>query len=275
MSAAAQQRIFDAFGAGRGKGVLYLGAAEPGTARPATRRPYVQQLSLLRIARASLRSATNHLTRPITPRIKSGVPAKRDGLLKPVSPATRPWRASLGSMPTSSRRRLQSGLRPFPAGSSLRPAESCSSSCKPQVRLQCSPHRLAAVQLPSAMRSEHLLKGNLHPSARTCSQVHWERLSSSDPAVAAKTALAESAHRDGKPLPRKQSCNANQLPWKTSFFDQTTGLALFGSLSIFSLVRSQSKKTIKCINARASRWFSLAKRRFRLTYVTPGVTVSL
>jgi hypothetical protein len=31
MSAAAQQRICDAFGGGRGKGVLYLGAAEPGT----------------------------------------------------------------------------------------------------------------------------------------------------------------------------------------------------------------------------------------------------
>ena len=105
-------------------------------ARPAPRRPSVRQLSLLHTAQASLRSATNHLTRPI---IASLLPAQRDGLLKPVSPASRLRRASLGSTQTSSRRRLQSGLRPFPAGSSLRPAESCSSSCRPQVRLQLLP----------------------------------------------------------------------------------------------------------------------------------------
>ena len=105
-------------------------------ARPATRRPYVRQLSLLHTAQASLRSATNHLTRPI---IAFLLPTQRDGLLMPVSPASRPWRASLGSMQTSSRRRLQSELRPFPADSSLRPAESCSLPCRPQVRLQLLP----------------------------------------------------------------------------------------------------------------------------------------
>jgi hypothetical protein len=36
------------------------------------------------------------------------------------------------------------------------------------------------VQLLSAIRSEHLLKGDLHPSTRACSQAHWERLSSRD-----------------------------------------------------------------------------------------------
>jgi len=100
------------------------------------RRPLNGQLSLVHMAQASLRSATNHLTRPI---IASLLHAQRDGLLMPVSPASRPWRTSLGSSQTSSRRRLQSGLRPFPAGSSLRPAESCSSSCRPQVRLQLLP----------------------------------------------------------------------------------------------------------------------------------------
>jgi hypothetical protein len=100
------------------------------------RRPYNGQASLLHMTRASLRSATNHLTRPI---IAFLLPAQRDGLLMPGSPAARPWRTSLGSTQTSSRRRLQSGLRPFPAGSSLRPAESCSSSCRPQVRLQLLP----------------------------------------------------------------------------------------------------------------------------------------
>jgi hypothetical protein len=100
------------------------------------RRPLNGQASLLHLTRASLRSATNHLTRPITAFL---LPAQRDGLLMPVSPAFRPRRGSLGSMPTSGRRRLQSGLRPFPAGSSLRPAESCSSSCRPQVRLQLLP----------------------------------------------------------------------------------------------------------------------------------------
>jgi hypothetical protein len=113
-------------------------------ARPAPCRPSARQFSLLHTARASLRSATNHLTRPI---IAFWLPAQRNGLLMPVSPAPRPRRANSGSMPTSGRRRLQSGLRPFPAGSSLRPAESCSSSCGPQVRLQLlsTPPRVGAV----------------------------------------------------------------------------------------------------------------------------------
>jgi hypothetical protein len=40
----------------------------------------------------------------------------------------------------------------------------------------CSPPRLTTTQLLSAIKSEHLLKGDLHPSARACSQAHWERL---------------------------------------------------------------------------------------------------
>jgi hypothetical protein len=100
------------------------------------RRPLNGQVSLLHMTRASLRSATNHLTRPITAFL---LPAQRDGLLMPMSPAAHPRQASLGSVQTSSRRRPQSELRPFPADSSLRPAESCSSSCRPQVRLQLLP----------------------------------------------------------------------------------------------------------------------------------------
>jgi hypothetical protein len=71
--------------------------------------------------------------------------------------------------------RLRSGLRLFPAGSSLRPAESCSSPADRKFASGCSPPRLAAAQLPSTTRTEHLLEGDLHPFARACSQAHWER----------------------------------------------------------------------------------------------------
>ena len=74
--------------------------------------PYPKQVSLIHMARPSLHSVTKHLTRPA---IASPLPAQRDRLPGLLS---------------------GSGLHPESAGSSLRTAESCSSSYGLHVRLR-------------------------------------------------------------------------------------------------------------------------------------------
>jgi len=90
-------------------------------------RPFTGQVSLVHMTRASIHSVTKHLTRPI---IASVLPAQRDRL--PVN------RSDGFALSVSG-----SGLRPKSASSSLRAAESCSSSYGLHVRLQLlstSPH---------------------------------------------------------------------------------------------------------------------------------------
>jgi hypothetical protein len=81
--------------------------------------PWPGQVSLLHMTRTSMHSVTKHLTRPV---IAYVLPAQRDRL---------PGSALMGS-PGRSR----SGLRLESAGSSLRTAESCSSSYGLHVRLR-------------------------------------------------------------------------------------------------------------------------------------------
>ena len=91
-----------------------MGALTP--VRPAYHRPCTGQVSLVHMARPSLHSVTNHLTRSA---IALCMPSQRDGLpgVRTLSPP-------------------RSGLRRVPRGSPLRPAESCSSSYGLQVRLR-------------------------------------------------------------------------------------------------------------------------------------------
>jgi len=84
------------------------------------RRPLTGQVSLVHSTRTSMHSVSNHLTRPA---IASMLPTQRDRL---------PGDRSDGFALSVSR----SGLRSFPGGSSLRPAESSSSSYRLHVRLR-------------------------------------------------------------------------------------------------------------------------------------------
>jgi hypothetical protein len=87
------------------------------------RRPLNGQLSLVHKTRTSMHSVTKHLTRPI---IASALPAQRDRL-----PGIRSDGFALSS--------AWSGLHLESAGSSLRTAESCSSSYGLHVRLGLLP----------------------------------------------------------------------------------------------------------------------------------------
>ena len=111
------------------------------------RRPSNGQASLVHMARALTHSVTKHLTRPIIPRIKSGVPAQRDGLPEPFGfRATRGRARGFGQPGASLRSR--SGLRLESAGSSRRAAESCSLHCyglRVRLRLLSTPPRGDAV----------------------------------------------------------------------------------------------------------------------------------
>ena len=83
-------------------------------------RPLAGQVSLVHSSHPSMHSVSNHLTRPA---IASMLPTQRDRL---------PGDRSDGFALSVSR----SGLRPFPEGSSLRPAESSSSTYRLHVRLR-------------------------------------------------------------------------------------------------------------------------------------------
>ena len=60
--------------------------------------PYTGQVSLVHMARSSVHSVTNHLTRPT---IAFSLPGQRDGLPEPSSPSC-PFRAQSGSSQTTS-----------------------------------------------------------------------------------------------------------------------------------------------------------------------------
>ena len=111
------------------------------------RRPLNGQVSLVHMARPLTHSVTKHLTRPIIPRIKSGVPAQRDGLPEPFRfRATRGRSRGFGQPGASFRSR--SGVRLESAGSSRRAAESCSQPCyglRVRLRLLSTPPRGDAV----------------------------------------------------------------------------------------------------------------------------------
>ena len=83
-------------------------------------QPFSRQVSLVHSTRTSMHSVSNHLTRPA---IASMLPTQRDRL---------PDDRSDGFTLSVSR----SGLRSFPGGSSLRPAESSSSAYRLHVRLR-------------------------------------------------------------------------------------------------------------------------------------------
>jgi hypothetical protein len=86
-------------------------------------QPFTGQVSLVHMARTSMHSVTKHLTRPI---IASVLPAQRDRL-----PGIRSDGFALSA--------ARSGLHLESAGSSLRTAESCSSSYGLHVRLGLLP----------------------------------------------------------------------------------------------------------------------------------------
>ena len=97
-----------------------MGALTP--VRPAYRRPCVGQVSLVHTARPSC--IPSPTTKRAPPSLSS-MPSQRDGL---------PGALTFASSAIQSASR--SGLHTLPAGSSLRPAESCSSSYGLQVRLR-------------------------------------------------------------------------------------------------------------------------------------------
>jgi hypothetical protein len=92
------------------------------------RRPLNGQLSLVHMAQSSTHSVTKHLTPPIIPRIKSGVPDQRDGHPRPFRFRVTFGRSRGFNQPGVSLR-SRSGLRLESAGSSQRAAESCSQNC--------------------------------------------------------------------------------------------------------------------------------------------------
>jgi len=134
--------------------------------------PCPGQASLVNTTRTSLHSVTNHPTRPIT---ASCCPPSVTGFRKPgLRPANpTPCRGLANLWQTSC-------SRPCP-GQDFATNEKARRHVRPKrVRLTtdrkfasgCSPPRLAATQLPSAIESGHLPREDLHLSDRACSQAH-------------------------------------------------------------------------------------------------------
>jgi len=155
-----------------------MGALTParGTLRTRYQRnehpPWPGQVSLVNMTRTSLHSVTNHPTRPI---IAFLLPTQRDRLPEPGLRLANP-------MPCRGLANLwqTSCSRPCP-GLDFTTHEEARRSVRPKrVRFTtdckfasgCSPPRLTATQLPSAIGSGHLPKEDLHLSDRACSQAH-------------------------------------------------------------------------------------------------------
>jgi hypothetical protein len=139
--------------------------------------PWPGQDSLVNMARTSLHSVTNHPTHPV---IASPLPSQRDSLPEPgLRPASSlPCRGLANLWQTSC-------FHPCP-GLGFAINEQARRNARPKrVRFTtdckfasgCSPPRLAATQLPSALGSGHLPREDFHLSDRACSQAHSFRLS--------------------------------------------------------------------------------------------------
>ncbi len=150
------------------------------------RRPHLPpcsgQVSLVHMARTSLHSVTNH---PAYPVIASLLPSQRDRLPEPgLRPASSMPCRGLANLWQTSCFRPCSGLgftfneqaRRIAGPNRVRFTTDC------KFASGCSPPRLAATQLPSAIGRGHLPREDLHLSDRACSQAHSSRQSfSRDP----------------------------------------------------------------------------------------------
>jgi hypothetical protein len=130
---------------------------------------------LVHMALPSLHSVTNHPTRPV---IASVLPTQRDRLPVPgLRPATSLPCRGLANLWQTSCFRPCSGLDfafNEEARRSVRPNRvRHPTDCK--FASGCSPPRLTATQLPSAIGSGHLPREDLHLSDRACSQAHSYR----------------------------------------------------------------------------------------------------
>jgi len=124
-------------------------------ARPALRRfsshelrPSIGQVSLVHMARPSMHSVTNHLTRPV---IAFTLPAQRDRLPGIIS-----------GLDFTLNEQARRNVRP----NRVRHPTDC------MFASGCSPPRLTATQLPSATRTGHLLGKDFHFTDRACFQAH-------------------------------------------------------------------------------------------------------
>ena len=134
--------------------------------------PCPGQVSLVHMARPSLHSVTNHPTRPV---IAFLLPTQRDRLPDPgLRPATSLPCRGLANLWQTSCFRPCSGLDfaiNEQARRNVRPNRvRYPTDCK--FASGCSPPRLTATQLPSAIGSGHLPREDLHLSDRACSQAH-------------------------------------------------------------------------------------------------------
>jgi hypothetical protein len=134
--------------------------------------PLPGQVSLVHMALPSLHSVTNHPTRPV---IAFLLPTQRDRLPEPgLRPATSLSCRGLANLWQTSCFRPCSGLDfaiSEEARRSVRPNRVCHpTDCK--FASGCSPPRLTATQLPSAVGTGHLPREDLHLSDRACSQAH-------------------------------------------------------------------------------------------------------
>ena len=111
--------------------------------------PWPEQVSLVNTARTSLHSVTNHLTRPA---VASVLPTQRSRL-----PET-----GVSGLDFTLNEEARRYVRP----KRVRFTTDC------KFTSGCSPPRLAATQLPSAIGSGHLPREDLHLSDRACSQAH-------------------------------------------------------------------------------------------------------
>jgi hypothetical protein len=107
-----------------------------------------QQVSLVHMARPSMHSVTNHLTRPV---IAFTLPAQRDRLPDILS-----------GLDFTSNEQARCIVRP----NRVRHPTDC------MFASGCSPPRLTATQLPSATRIGHLLGKDFHFTDRACFQAH-------------------------------------------------------------------------------------------------------
>jgi len=112
-------------------------------------------ISLIHTARASDRSASKHL-----------MTFRRRFLTLCLSASDFP----LGPFPV--RVHWVSRLRHWAAGSPDHPVESSSSRADRSFAFRCSPPRLTATQLRSALVNERLTRGDFHSSAQACFQAH-------------------------------------------------------------------------------------------------------
>ncbi len=116
------------------------------------------RISLIHTARASDRSASKHL---MIFRRRFLTLAQRVGLsLRTVSRLHPPGLR----------------LRHWAAGSPDHPVESSSSRADRSFAFRCSPPRLTATQLRSALVNERLTRRDFHSSARACFQAHGPAL---------------------------------------------------------------------------------------------------